>query len=141
MSDQRVYNFSAGPSMLPLSALERAGSEITNYRGSGMSVMEMSHRSKAVSYTHLDVYKRQVLNIALDPVFIFWLNMGVRGAAIATVISQLGSCLFVLHFLFGPVPQVRITFGGYSRKIISRVLLTGLAPFLIIALDLSLIHI
>ena len=46
MSDQRVYNYSAGPSMLPLSALERAGSEITNYRGSGMSVMEMSHRSK-----------------------------------------------------------------------------------------------
>ena len=46
MSDQRVYNFSAGPSMLPLSALERAGSEITNSRGSGMSVMEMSHRSK-----------------------------------------------------------------------------------------------
>ena len=46
MSDQRVYNFSAGPSVLPLSVLERAGSEITNYRGSGMSVMEMSHRSK-----------------------------------------------------------------------------------------------
>ena len=44
--NERVYNFSAGPSMLPLSALERAGSEITNYRGSGMSVMEMSHRSK-----------------------------------------------------------------------------------------------
>ena len=46
MSDQRVYNFSAGPSMLPLSALERAGAEITNFQGSGMSVMEMSHRSK-----------------------------------------------------------------------------------------------
>ena len=45
MSDQRVYNFAAGPSTLPLSVLERAGSEITNYRGSGMSVMEMSHRS------------------------------------------------------------------------------------------------
>ncbi len=42
----RVYNFSAGPSMLPLEALERAGKEITNYQGSGMSVMEMSHRSK-----------------------------------------------------------------------------------------------
>ncbi len=42
----RVYNFSAGPSMLPLTALERAGAEITNYQGSGMSVMEMSHRSK-----------------------------------------------------------------------------------------------
>ena len=46
MSNKRVYNFSAGPSMLPMSALERAGSEITNYQGSGMSVMEMSHRSK-----------------------------------------------------------------------------------------------
>lgn len=46
MNDQRVYNFSAGPSMLPVSALERAGSEILNYQGSGMSVMEMSHRSK-----------------------------------------------------------------------------------------------
>lgn len=46
MEKQRVYNFSAGPSMLPLEVLERAGAEITNYRGSGMSVMEMSHRSK-----------------------------------------------------------------------------------------------
>lgn len=46
MGTQRVYNFSAGPSMLPLEVLERAGGEITNYQGSGMSVMEMSHRSK-----------------------------------------------------------------------------------------------
>jgi len=46
MFDQRIYNFSAGPSMLPLKVLERAGQEITNYNGSGMSVMEMSHRSK-----------------------------------------------------------------------------------------------
>lgn len=41
----RVYNFSAGPSMLPLPVLEKAASEMTDYRGSGMSVMEMSHRS------------------------------------------------------------------------------------------------
>ena len=46
MGNERVYNFSAGPSMLPLEVLERAGKEITNYQGSGMSVMEMSHRSK-----------------------------------------------------------------------------------------------
>ena len=43
---ERVYNFSAGPSVLPESALLRAGNEIMNYKGSGMSVMEMSHRSK-----------------------------------------------------------------------------------------------
>ena len=41
----RVYNFSAGPSMLPLSVLERAASELICYGESGMSVMEMSHRS------------------------------------------------------------------------------------------------
>lgn len=42
----RVYNFSAGPSMLPVEVLEEAGKQITDYQGSGMSVMEMSHRSK-----------------------------------------------------------------------------------------------
>ena len=42
----RVYNFSPGPSCLPLKVLETAASEMTNWRGSGMSVMEMSHRSK-----------------------------------------------------------------------------------------------
>lgn len=42
---KRVYNFSAGPSMLPLSVLEKAQKELLNYANSGMSVMEMSHRS------------------------------------------------------------------------------------------------
>ncbi|MBO5908693.1 MAG: 3-phosphoserine/phosphohydroxythreonine transaminase [Clostridia bacterium] len=42
----RIYNFSAGPSMLPLSVLEKARDEMMNCRESGMSVMEMSHRSK-----------------------------------------------------------------------------------------------
>ncbi|MFI3140859.1 MAG: 3-phosphoserine/phosphohydroxythreonine transaminase [Clostridia bacterium] len=42
----RVYNFSAGPSMLPLEVLEKAASEMLDYEGSGQSVMEMSHRSK-----------------------------------------------------------------------------------------------
>ncbi|MBQ3094845.1 MAG: 3-phosphoserine/phosphohydroxythreonine transaminase [Clostridia bacterium] len=47
MSYDRVYNFSAGPSMLPVPVLEKAAAEMLNYNGSGMSVMEMSHRSKA----------------------------------------------------------------------------------------------
>ena len=42
----RVYNFSAGPSTLPESVLQKAGAEIMDYHGSGQSVMEMSHRSK-----------------------------------------------------------------------------------------------
>lgn len=42
----RVYNFSAGPSMLPESVLNKAADEMLDYKGSGQSVMEMSHRSK-----------------------------------------------------------------------------------------------
>ena len=42
----RVYNFSAGPSMLPESVLKRAAAEMLDYEESGQSVMEMSHRSK-----------------------------------------------------------------------------------------------
>lgn len=45
MLSKRVYNFSAGPSMLPLPVLERAASELVCFGESGMSVMEMSHRS------------------------------------------------------------------------------------------------
>ncbi|MCL2222249.1 MAG: 3-phosphoserine/phosphohydroxythreonine transaminase [Oscillospiraceae bacterium] len=43
---ERVFNFSAGPSTLPLEVLEEAAREMTNYKGTGMSVMEMSHRGK-----------------------------------------------------------------------------------------------
>ena len=43
----RVYNFSAGPAVLPESVLKEAANEMLDYRGTGMSVMEMSHRSKA----------------------------------------------------------------------------------------------
>ena len=42
----RVYNFSAGPAVLPESVLQEAAAEMLDYRGTGMSVMEMSHRSK-----------------------------------------------------------------------------------------------
>ncbi len=41
----RIFNFSAGPSMLPLEVLQQAAAEMVDYQGSGMSVMEMSHRS------------------------------------------------------------------------------------------------
>src|SRR6185312_8869731 len=40
----RIFNFSAGPAMLPAEVLARAGDEMLDWRGSGMSVMEMSHR-------------------------------------------------------------------------------------------------
>ena len=42
----RVYNFSAGPAVLPEEVLKEAAAEMLDYQGTGMSVMEMSHRSK-----------------------------------------------------------------------------------------------
>lgn len=80
-----------------------------------------------------------VSNIVLDPVFIFVFDMGVKGAAIATVLSQLASCAYVLAFLFGKKPLVRITFGGYDKRLMARVLTLGLSPFLITASDSGLI--
>ena len=48
----RVYNFSAGPSMLPLEVLQQAQAEFVDYKGCGMSVTEMSHRSKQFDAIH-----------------------------------------------------------------------------------------
>ena len=55
----RVFNFSAGPAALPLEVLEIAQRELLDYRGTGMSVMEMSHRSKAF----LDIAERATADL------------------------------------------------------------------------------
>ncbi|MCH5197844.1 MAG: 3-phosphoserine/phosphohydroxythreonine transaminase [Oscillospiraceae bacterium] len=61
----RVYNFSAGPSMLPLEVLKRAQEEMLDYEGSGQSVAEMSHRSKEYDKIIKDAEKlfRELMNI------------------------------------------------------------------------------
>ena len=56
----------------------------------------------------LSVLIGAVVNIVLDPVFIFALNMGAAGAALATIISQACSCVWVLSFLFGKKTTLRI---------------------------------
>ena len=61
----RVYNFSAGPSMLPESVLKKAAAEMLDYEGSGQSVMEMSHRSKIYGtiIQGAEALLREVMNI------------------------------------------------------------------------------
>lgn len=76
-----------------------------------------------------------VANIILDPLFIFGFGFQVRGAAIATVLSQMLSCIYVLCFLFGKKVPIRITFQGYARAIMKRVLIVGMTPFIIVAFD------
>ena len=75
------------------------------------------------------------LNIILDPVFIFVCNLGVAGAALATVISQMASCAFVLGTLLRRRMPVRLSWGQFTGRIVRRVLSFGLSPFLIIATD------
>lgn len=76
-----------------------------------------------------------VINIILDPIFIFGCNMGVQGAALATVIAQVCSFLFTLFVLLSKQSQVRIRLGGYQMKTIKRIMLLGLSPFVIAATD------
>ena len=61
----RVYNFSAGPSMLPEAVLEKAAAEMLDYEGSGQSVMEMSHRSKVYQsiIDKTEALLREIMNI------------------------------------------------------------------------------
>lgn len=57
-TNKRAYNFNAGPSALPLEVLEKAQQELVNYNGSGMSIMEMSHRSKDYDAVHNEAIAR-----------------------------------------------------------------------------------
>ena len=65
MTEDRVYNFSAGPSIMPEQVLQRARAELMNYHGSGMSVMEMSHRSPVFTEIFTDTKEkfRSILHV------------------------------------------------------------------------------
>ena len=80
-----------------------------------------------------------VTNIVLDPVFIFVFDMGVAGAAFATVLSQFASAVFVLRFLRGNRVLLRLEFECPQVKTVCKIALMGLSPFLIIAFDNVLI--
>ena len=74
-------------------------------------------------------------NMILDPIFIFGLNMGVAGAAIATVISQIISSIFVLSVLFSKFLPVRLKLQKLEFKTCLNILRIGLTQFIIIAFD------
>lgn len=80
----------------------------------------------------LSVLIGAVANIILDPVFIFTLDMGVKGAALATIISQALSCIWVLSFLFGKKTFIRIRKKNLilQGKVILPSIALGLATFI-----------
>lgn len=77
-----------------------------------------------------------VVNVVLDPLLIFGLDMGIQGAALATVLAQIVVCVYVLHFLLKKqdIP-VSLTFGGYGMRIVKRILSIGFMSFLITFMD------
>lgn len=80
----------------------------------------------------LSVLIGAVINIVLDPVFIFGLNMGVKGAAYATIISQAVSAAWVLWFLCSKKSSIRIRpcYLKLSGKIVKNISMLGISPFI-----------
>ncbi|MGV8981436.1 MATE family efflux transporter [Clostridium sp.] len=72
------------------------------------------------------------INIVLDPILIFTFNMGVQGAALATIIAQMVSALFVLRFLFGKktILKIRKEFLMPNFKIMISIVSLGISPFI-----------
>ena len=82
----------------------------------------------------LSVLIGAALNIALDPLFIFALGMGVRGAALATVISQGVSCLWVVSYLAGKRSRIRLRADcvRFRASIVRSITALGVSPFTMI---------
>lgn len=80
----------------------------------------------------LSVLIGAVCNIVLDPVFIYGMGMGVRGAALATILSQAVSTVWVLRFLTGKktIIKIRKKYLGLQKEIVLPGLALGLAPFI-----------
>lgn len=102
----RIFNFSAGPAVLPKPVLERAQAEMLDWHGSGMSVMEMSHRGKEfmsiLAKTESDL--RTLLNIPSNYKVLF-----LQGGAIAE------NAMIPLNLLNGKSADYAVT-GGWSKR-------------------------
>jgi phosphoserine aminotransferase len=106
----RVFNFSAGPAMLPDEVLKQAASEMTDWRGSGMSVMEMSHRGKEfVSIAEkAEADLREIMKIPVNYKVLF-----LQGGAT----SQFA--MVPMNLLKGKKTADYINTGQWSKKAIS----------------------
>lgn len=115
-----VYNFSAGPATLPKEVLEEAGKEMLDYKGSGMSVMEMSHRSKVYERIQEEAERdlRTLLDIPSDYEVLFLqggasqqfamipMNFMKNGTADYIITGQWSKKAFMEAKLFGSVRAI-----------------------------------
>ena len=97
--EQRAWNFSAGPAAMPLEVLQRAAAEMTNWQGSGMGVMEMSHRGKEFIgiYEQAEADFRELLAVPKHFKILFMQGGGIAENAIVPLnLSRGGTVDFVL---------------------------------------------
>jgi len=83
----------------------------------------------SASYAMVGIVSGAILNIALDPLLIYTWNMGISGAALATVVSQSASALWVLVFLRGKRPPLRLSRFVFDRKLLADIVRLGLTGF------------
>ena len=109
----------------------------TAQTGEGQSLRRSAHAGFGRKYPlhmHCLLYTSglgAVVNIVLDPIFIFGLNLGVKGAALATVIAQGCSAVWVLRFLTGPKAILKLRLGCMKLKAsrVKRIITLGLSGF------------
>ena len=75
-----------------------------------------------------------IINVGLDPLFMYVFSLGVKGAALATVISQFISFILVI-FLLVKKSSIKLSFGNYDFKIMLQIVKLGISPFIIMATD------
>ena len=119
----RVYNFSAGPSMLPLEVLEKAASELVSYGESGMSVMEMSHRSPDYEaiINEAEAMLRRLMNIP-DNYKVLFLQGGAStqfAAVPLNLIGKTGKADYVVSGQFSGKAYKEAQKMGYDVKCIA----------------------
>lgn len=105
----RIFNFSAGPATLPQAVLEQARDELVNWRGSGMSVMEMSHRGKEYMSIHAEAEAdlRELLGIPANYKVLF-----LQGGASAQF------AMVPMNLLRGKTSADYLNTGEWSKKAI-----------------------
>jgi phosphoserine aminotransferase len=113
---QRAYNFNAGPSALPLEVLEKAKQELIDFRGTGMSIMELSHRSAAYEEVHNNAIAllKELLSIPEDYEVLFLQGGG-----------SLQFSMLPMNFLKPGEKAGYIMTGSWSEKAFSEAKLFG----------------
>lgn len=116
VENKRAFNFNAGPSALPLAVLEKAQSELVNFQGTGMSIMELSHRSAEYEAVHNEAIERlkSLYNIPENYEVLF--IQGGASTQFATI---------PMNFLTADKQARYIMTGSWSEKAIKEATLFG----------------